>query len=164
MQDVVSVVTDVLTILGAMVSVYLALGIGVAFLEGQMDALTGRPAARDIGYRVALLIVCVALVALARGVSDDVAALVGDELTDQASVRGAVLNVGQYALDVLVGSAALLMAVGVVTGFVGAQLATMAGEPLMLSRVLGKLTVIAALAAGAFLTITLTHIVVDALR
>lgn len=164
MQDVVSVVTDVLTILGAMVSVYLALGIGVAFLEGQMDALTGRPAARDIGYRVALLIVCVALVALARGVSDDVAALVGDELTDQASVRGAVLNVGQYALDVLVGSAALLMAVGVVTGFVGTQLATMAGEPLMLSRVLGKLTVIAALAAGAFLTITLTHIVVDALR
>lgn len=164
MEDVVSVVTDVLTILGAMVSVYLALGIAVAFLEGQMDALTGRPAARDIGYRVALLIVCVALVALARGVSDDVAALVGDELTDQASVRGAVLNVGQYALDVLIGSAALLMAVGVVTGFVGAQLATMAGEPLMLSRVLGKLTVIAALAAGAFLTITLTHIVVDALR
>ena len=164
MEDVVSVVTDVLTILGAMVSVYLALGIAVAFLEGQMDALTGRPAARDIGYRVALLIVCVALVALARGVSDDVAALVGDELTDQASVRGAVLNVGQYALDVLIGSAALLMAVGVVTGFVGAQLATMAGEPLMLSRVLGKLTVIVALAAGAFLTITLTHIVVDALR
>ena len=164
MQDVVSVVTDVLTILGAMVSVYLALGIGVAFLEGQMDALTGRPAARDIGYRVALLIVCVALVALARGVSDDVAALLGDELTDQASVRGAVLNVGQYALDVLIGSAALLMAVGVVTGFVGAQLATMAGEPLMLSRVLGKLTVIVALAAGAFLTITLTHVVVDALR
>jgi len=164
MQDVVSVVTDVLTILGAMVSVYLALGIAVAFLEGQMDALTGRPAARDIGYRVALLIVCVALVALARGVSDDVAALVGDELTDRASVRGAVLNVGQYALDILIGSAALLMAVGVVTGFVGAQLATMAGEPLMLSRVLGKLTVIVALAAGAFLTITLTHIVVDALR
>jgi hypothetical protein len=56
------------------------------------------------------------------------------------------------------------MAVGVVTGFVGAQLATMAGEPLMLSRVLGRLTVIVALAAGAFLTITLTHIVVDALR
>jgi hypothetical protein len=164
MEDVVSVVTDVLTILGAMVSVYLALGIAVAFLEGQMDALTGRPAARDIGYRVALLIVCAALVALARGVSDDVAALVADELTDQASVRGAVLNVGQYALDVLIGSAALLMAVGVVTGFVGAQLATMAGEPLMLSRVLGKLTVIMALAAGAFLTITLTHIVVDALR
>lgn len=164
MGALVSVVTDVLTILGAMVSVYLALGIAAAFLQGQMDALTGRPAARDIGYRVALLIVCVALVALARGVSDDVAALVGDELTDGPSVRGAVLNVGQYALDVLIGSAALLMAVGVVTGFVGAQLATMTGEPLMLSRVLGKLTAIVALTAGAFLTITLTHIVVDALR
>lgn len=164
MDAVVATVTDAMTILGAVVSVYLALGIAVAFLEGQMDALSGRPAARDIGQRVALLVLCVTLVALARGVSDDVAALVGDELADQAAVRQAVLNVGQYFLDILIGSAALLLALGVVTGFVGAQLAAMTGEPMMLSRMLSKLVVITALAAGAFLTIRLSHVVIGALR
>lgn len=164
MDTVVSVVTDTLTMLGAIVSVYLALGMALAFLGGQLDAVSGRPSGRDISQRVVLLVVCAALVALARGISNDVAALVGDELTSETAVRGAVLNIGQYFLDILIASAALLLAVGVVTGFVGAQLATIAGEPMMLSRVLSKLAVITALAAGAFLTIRLTHIVIGALR
>ena len=164
MDAVVSVVTDALSILGALVSAYLAMGIALAFVEGQIDAVAGRPAGRDIGARIVLLALCVALVALARGVSSDVAALVGGELNDAAAVRGAVLNVGQYFLDILIGSAALLLALGVVTGFVGAQLATTAGEPVVLSRILGKLMVLTALAVGAFLTIRLSHIVIGALR
>ena len=164
MDAVVSVVTDVLSVLGALVSAYLAIGIALAFVEGQIDAVSGRPSGRDISSRIILLVVCVALVALARGVSSDIAALVGDELNDAAAVRGAVLSVGQYFLDILIGSAALLLALGVVTGFVGAQLATTAGEPMVLSRILGKLTVVTALAVGAFLTIRLSHIVIGALR
>jgi len=164
MDAVVSVVTDALSILGAIVSVYLAVGIALAFVEGQIDAVAGRPSARDISSRIVLLVVCVALVALARGVSNDIAALVGGELGDATAVRGAVLNVGQYFLDILIASAAILLAVGVVTGFVGAQLATTAGEPMMLSRILGKLVVLTALAVGAFLTIRLSHIVIGAFR
>ena len=164
MDAVASVVTDALSILGALASAYLAIGIALAFVEGQVDAVAGRPSARDIGSRIVLLVACVALVALARGVSNDMAALVGGELNDAAAVRGAMLNVGQYFLDIMIGSAALLLALGVVTGFVGAQLATIAGEPLMLSRILGKLTVLTALAVGAFLTIRLSHIVIGALR
>ena len=164
MDAVVSVVTDVLTVLGALISAYLAIGIALAFVEGQIDAVSGRPSGRDIISRIVLLVACVALVALARGVSSDIAALVGDELNDAAAVRGAVLNVGQYFLDILIASAALLLALGVVTGFVSAQLATIAGEPMMLSRILGKMMVLTGLAVGAFLTIRLSHIVIGALR
>jgi len=40
MEAVIGAVTDGLSILGAVVSVYLSIGIGVAFLEGQIDTMT----------------------------------------------------------------------------------------------------------------------------
>jgi len=164
MEAVVGAVTDGLSILGAVVSVYLALGIGVAFLEGQMDAMTGRPPARDIVRRITLLVVCVTLIVFARSVSDDVADLVRGELDSDLAVREAVLRIGQYFLDVVIGAAALLLAIGVAVGFVGAQLATMAGEALHLSNVLAKLSIVVALAMGAFLTISIANVIIGALR
>lgn len=164
MEAVVSAVTDGLSILGAVVSVYLALGIGLAFLEGQIDTMTGRPPARDILRRITLLVVCVTLIAFARSVSDDVADLVGGELDSDQAMREAVLRIGQYFLDVVIGAAALLLTIGVAMGFVGAQLATMAGEALHLSTVLARLTIIVALAVGAFLTISISNVIIGALR
>jgi hypothetical protein len=164
METVVNAVSDGLSILGAVVSVYLALGIGLAFLEGQIDTVTGRPPAQDIVRRITLLVVCVALIAFARSVSDDVADLVGGELDSDQAVREAVLRIGQYFLDVVIGAAALLLAIGVAAGFVGAQLATMAGEALHLSNVLAKLSIVVALAVGAFLTISIANVIVGALR
>jgi hypothetical protein len=164
METVVNAVTDGLSILGGVVSVYLALGIGVAFLEGQIDTVTGRPPAQDIVRRITLLVVCVALIAFARSVSDDVADLVGGELDSDQAVREAVLRIGQYFLDVVIGAAATLLAIGVAAGFVGAQLATMAGEALHLSNVLAKLSIVVALAVGAFLTISIANVIVGALR
>jgi len=164
MEAVVGAVTDGLSILGAVVSVYLALGIGAAFLEGQIDALTGRPPARDIARRIGLLVACVTLIAFARGVSDDVAALVGGELGDDAAVREAVVGIGGYFLDMVIGAAGLLLAVGVATGFVGAQLATLAGEAFHLSTVLSRLLIVSALAVGTFLTIGMANVVIGALR
>jgi len=155
MDAVVGAVTDGLSILGGVVSVYLALGIGVAFLEGQIDTMTGRPPARDIVRRITLLVVCVTLIAFARSVSGDVADLVGGELDSDRAVREAVLRIGQYFLDVVI---------GVAVGFVGAQLATMAGEALHLSNVLAKLSIVVALAMGAFLTISIANVIVGALR
>jgi len=164
MEAVVGAVTDGLSILGGVVSVYLALGIGLAFLEGQVDAMTGRPPARDIVRRIVLLVVCVTLVAFAQSVSDDVADLVGGELDSDLAVREAVLRIGGYFLDVAIGAAATLLAIGVAMGFVGAQLATMAGEALHLSTVLARLTIIVALAMGTFLTISIANVIIGALR
>jgi hypothetical protein len=164
MKAIVGVVTDGLSILGGVVSVYLSVGIGLAFLEGQVDVMTGRPPARDIVRRITLLVVCVTLVAFARSVSDDVADLIGGELGSDAAVRGAVLRIGQYFLDIVIGAAALLLAVGVAMGFVGAQVATMAGEALQLSTVLARLLVIVMLALGTFLTIGVSNVIVGALR
>jgi len=164
MDAVVGAVTDGLSILGAVVSVYLAIGIGAAFLEGQIDTMTGRPPARDIVRRITLLVVCVTLIAFARSVSGDVADLVGGELDSDVAVREAVLRIGQYFLDVVIGAAAILLAIGVAVGFVGAQLATMAGEALHLSNVLAKLLIVVALAMGAFLTISIANVIIGALR
>jgi len=164
MEAVVNAVSDGLSILGGVVSVYLALGIGVAFLEGQIDTVTGRPPAQDIVRRITLLVVCVALIAFARSVSDDVADLVEGELDSDQGVREAVLRIGQYFLDVVIGAAALLLAIGVAAGLVGAQLATTAGEALHLSNVLAKLSIVVALAVGAFLTISIANVIVGALR
>lgn len=104
------------------------------------------------------------LIALARSVSDDVADLVGGELDSDLAVREAVLRIGQYFLDVVIGAAALLLVIGVAVGFVGAQLATMAGEALHLSNVLARLLIVVALAVGTFLTISIANVIIGALR
>jgi hypothetical protein len=164
MDVVVAVVSDGLTILGALVSVYLAVGIGLAFLGAQVDAALGRPSGRDIFLRIALLAFCVALVAFARSVSATVGGLLGGDLASAAATRMAILRIGQYFLDVVIGTAAVVLAVGVAMGLVGAQLATVAGEALHLSEVLSRLFMLVALAAGAFLAIAMANAIIAAMR
>jgi hypothetical protein len=164
MEAVVAVVTDGLTILGAAVSVYLAVGVGLAFLEAQMDAAVDRPSGRDVMQRISLLVVCVALVAFARSVSGAVGDLLGGDLGSAEATRAAILQVGQYFLDVVVGAAALVLAVGVVMGFVGAQLAAAAGQALHLGEILSKMAIVVALGVGAFFTISIANVVVAAMR
>lgn len=164
MESIVTAVTNGVTILGAVVSVYLAIGVASAFVGGQLDAVTGRPSGRDITGRIALLVMCVALVAFAQTISSDVAALVGGDLTGAGEVRNAVLNVGEYFLDILIGTAAVLLAIGIITGFVGAQLATAAGEAVAASNVVGRVLILIGLTAGALFTTTIVHIVISAMR
>lgn len=164
MGEVAAVVTDGLSILGAVVSVYLALGIGLAFLEAQTDAAVNCPSGRDIFQRVALLVACVALVAFARSVSGTVEDLLGGNLASAAAMRAAILHIGEYFLDMVIGAAAIVLAVGVVMGLVGAQVATAAGAALHLSEVLSRLFMVVALAVGTFFTIAIAHVVISAMR
>jgi hypothetical protein len=164
MEAVVAVVTDGLTILGAAVSVYLAVGIGLAFLEAQVDAAVDHPSGRDVVQRISLLVVCVALVAFARSVSGTVGELLGGDLGSAAATRAAILQVGQYFLDMVVGAAALVLAVGVAAGFVGAQLAAAAGQALHLGEILARMAIVVALGVGAFFTISIANVVVAAMR
>jgi hypothetical protein len=163
MENITAVVADGLSVLGALVSAYLSLGIVLAFLRGQVDAMTNRPAARDITRRIMMLVVCVAFVALAQTVSADIASLAGGSIETAAEMRDAYIRIAQYFLDVAIGAAAVLLAVGVATGFVGAQLAVLAGEALQLSEIVARVLILAALAVGAFLTISVSHIIVGAL-
>jgi len=164
MAEVSAVVSIGLSILGAIASVYLAVGIGLAFLRAQVDTITGRPAGRDIVGRIILLTLCLAFVTFARSVTDDVCALMGGELESVAEVRRAVLNIGQYFLDIIIASVAVLLAVGIATGFVGSQMAALAGESGVMSQVMAKTLAVIGLAVGGLLTVTIAHVIVDAIR
>jgi hypothetical protein len=164
MAAVGRVVADGLSILGALVSAYLALGVGLALLGGQLDAVTGRPSARDIVQRVVYLVLCIALIAFAQGIKNDLAAIVGDEVGNAAAMRAAYLGIARYFLTIIIGAASILLAVGIVTGFVGAQVATMAGEAFHLSEVLARTLMVAALGVGAILTVSISNAIIDAIR
>ncbi len=163
MESIAAVVADVLSVLGALVSAYLSVGIVLAFVKGQVDTMTNRPAARDIARRIMLLSVCVAFVALAQTLSGDVARLAGRSIDSAAGMRQAYLRIAQYFLDIAIGTAAVLLAVGIATGFLGGQLAALTGAAFQLSEAVAKVLILTALAVGAFLTISMSRVIIGAL-
>jgi hypothetical protein len=159
----VGLVSEALTIVGAAASVYLAAGIAVAFLEGQVAGLLDQPGARaDVLRRISLLVGCVALIAFANLVARDVAALL-EPATGAAGVRAAVLRIGVYFVDMLVGLAVVLMAVGVAFGFVDTQLQVTLGRAAGLSVALSRVAAVVLLGVGALLTVALSRMVIGAL-
>ncbi len=163
MEAAVSLVTEALTIVGAIASVYLTVGIAVAFLEGQFAAMLDEPGVRaEVMRRIALLVLCVAVIAFANLIARDVAALLHPGMTSQA-IRAAILRIGVYFADVLVGLAVVLMAVGVAFGFVDTQLQAVLGHAAGFSVALSRVTTVILLGVGALLTVVISRIIIGAL-
>lgn len=164
MDAVVELVTEGLTIVGAVASAYLAVGIAVAFLEGQFAAMLDEPGVRaEVMHRITLLILCLAVIAFANLIAGDVAAILGSVGSDAGEIRTAVLRIGAYFVDVLVGLVVVLMAVGVMLGFVDTQLQAMLGRPVGLSVALSRVAAVVLLGLGGLLTVVISRIVVRAL-
>lgn len=164
MDAAVHLVIEGLSVVGAIVSVYLAVGIAAAFVEGEFAAMTGSSQARaDVLYRISLLVLCVAVVAFANIVGKDVAALLGNGVTSAEDAREAILRIGVYFLDMLIGLAVVVMAVGVAFGFVDAQLQALLGRPGSLSTAMARLVGVTLLGVGALFTVVISHIVIRAL-
>jgi len=161
---IVGLVGEALTVIGAIVSVYLAAGIGVAFLEGGLASALGEPGVRaEVMRRIVLLVLCVAFVAFANVIAGEVRTMVSGMGETAVSVRGAVLRVGAYFVDILVGAAVVVMAVGVAFGFVDMQLNTIFGRPGGLSAAMARVAAVILLGVGGLLTIVVSHVVIRAL-
>jgi len=163
--EIVEVVADGLSVLVACVAVYMALGIGWAFLQGQMEVAAGRSGdvLGGIMQRIALLVVCLVLIVFVQSIAGRITAVLSGDIADAATARRAILEIGAYFMDIIIGGAAVLLAVGIATGFVGAQFAATAGQALQLSEVLVRLLMVAFLGAGALLTITIANMIVRAI-
>ncbi len=164
METAVRLTTEGLTIVGAIASVYLTVGIAVAFLEGQFAAMLDEPGVRaEVLRRITLLILCVAVIAFVNLVARDVAALLEPAGATAESTRAAILRIGVYFVDVLIGLAVVLMAVGVLFGFVDTQLQAVLGRAVGLSTALSRVAAVALLGIGALLTVAISRIVIGAL-
>jgi len=64
-------------------------------------------------------------------------------------------------IDILIGIAAILMAVGIATGFVGGQFMVTVGQPYGLSAAWVKVIAVVILGIGAMLTIVLVNTIID---
>lgn len=164
METAVGLVTEGLTIVGAIVSVYLAAGIATAFVEGQVAVMTGQAGVRaDVMRRISLLVMCVAVIAFANLITQDVVTVLTADAGSAAGIRSAILRIGVFFVDVLVGLAVVLMAVGVAFGFADTQLQVVLGQPAGFSTAMSRVTAVVMLGIGALLTVAISRIVVGAL-
>lgn len=164
MDVVVGLVTEGLTVIGAIASVYLAVGIAAAFVEGQFAAMVEEPGVRaEVMRRISLLVMCLAVIAFANLVARDVAQVLGAGAGDAGSIRASVLRIGVYFVDLLIGLAVVLMAVGVAFGFTDTQLQAVLGRPVGFSVALSRVTAVVLLGIGALLTIAISRVVIGAL-
>jgi len=79
----------------------------------------------------------------------------GGEIVD------ALRQIAQVVIDILIGIAAILMAVGIATGFVGGQFMVTVGQPYGLSAAWVKVVAVVILGIGAMLTIVLVNTIID---
>lgn len=79
----------------------------------------------------------------------------GGEIVD------ALRQIAQVVIDILIGIAAILMAVGIATGFVGGQFMVTVGQPYGLSAAWVKVIAVVILGIGAMLTIVLVNTIID---
>jgi hypothetical protein len=79
-------------------------------------------------------------------------------------MRGAYVDIARYFMTIVIGAGSIMLAVGVVTGLVGAQLATVAGQALHLSEILARLIVVVGLGVCTVLTLTISNAIIDAIR
>lgn len=74
----------------------------------------------------------------------------------------AARTIGKTIVDVAIGIAAVLMAVGIATGFVGGQFLVTVGAPYGMSHAWIKVISVIILGIGAFLTIVIVNTIIDA--
>jgi len=76
-------------------------------------------------------------------------------------VVDALRQIAQVVVDILIGIAAILMAVGIATGFVGGQFMVTVGQPYGLSAAWVKVIAVVILGIGAMLTIVIVNTIID---
>ncbi len=74
----------------------------------------------------------------------------------------AIRKIATVVIDIGIGVAVILMAVGIVTGFVGGQFLVTVGQPYGLSSAWVKVISVVILGLGALLTITIVNTIIDA--
>ena len=107
---------------------------------------------------------CVALIAFAQGIKNDVAAIVGGGLDSAAAMRAAYVGIARYCMTIIIGAGSIMLAIGVITGLVGAQLATIAGQALHLSEILARLIMVVGLGVCTVLTLTISNAIIEAIQ
>jgi len=78
-------------------------------------------------------------------------------------ILGAAKDVVKKVIDILIGIAALLLALGFATNFVQGMFETMVGRPMGLSNTWMKVAAIIICAAGAFLAVMGANMIIDML-
>ena len=81
---------------------------------------------------------------------------------DTGPLIDALRNLAKVVVDTLIAVAAILMVVGVATGFVAGQLMTTLGAPYGASTAMMRVVTVVMLAIGAFLTTIIANTVIDA--
>ena len=76
-------------------------------------------------------------------------------------IVAALRQVAQVVIDIFIGIATILLAVGIVTGFVGGQFMVTVGHPYGLSQAWTKVIAVVILGIGAMLTIAIVNTVID---
>ena len=79
------------------------------------------------------------------------------------TLLGAARDIAKKVIDLLIGIAALLLAVGIATGFVQGQFETMVGRPMGLANAWVRVAAVVICAAGAFLSVMAANMVIDIL-
>ncbi|MBU1749790.1 MAG: hypothetical protein KKA73_19060 [Chloroflexi bacterium] len=80
-----------------------------------------------------------------------------------AGITTSLANMGKIFVDFLIGVAAILLAIGLATGFVQGQAATMFGMPHALASTWMKLAGIVICFIGAILSIAVANAIIDAM-
>jgi hypothetical protein len=115
---------------------------------------------------VVLLVAWVLLVASAPlAMAEDPPPEGGDEGGDQGrggEIVAAIRRIATVVIDIAIGIAVILMAVGIATGFVGGQFLVTVGQPYGLSTAWVRVISVVMLGIGALLTITIVNTVINA--
>ena len=109
---------------------------------------------------VVAMFLLVALPAEARGVADPPPP--GGGGGRGGEIVAALRTIATIVIDILIGIAAILMAVGIATGFVGGQFLVTVGQPYGLSSAWVKVISVILLGIGALLTITIVNTIINA--
>jgi len=82
---------------------------------------------------------------------------------DGGALLGAAKEIAKKVINLLIGAAALLLAIGIASGFVQGQFETMVGRPMGLANAWVRVAAVVLCAAGAFLAVMAANMVIDTL-
>lgn len=127
--------------------------------KGPSLALSPRGAARCLRLARLLLALALALAVTGTALADGGSSAVPG---DTGPLIEALRTLARVIVDTLIAVAAILMVVGVATGFVAGQLLTTLGAPYGASTAMLRVVSVVLLAIGAFLTTVIANAIIDA--
>jgi len=87
----------------------------------------------------------------------------GDNGGRGGEIVEAIRQIATVVIDIMIGISVVLMAVGIITGFVGGQFLVTVGQPYGLSSAWVKVISVVMLGIGALLTITIVNTIINAI-